>query len=239
MKSIDKIKDEKNTGNERDKNNILTILEKNDDFGEINNNNFFSSPKYFINQKYNKDIKRIEKLEVNSEILLLNENMDKNLITYSEKDLCQELRNIKFIDKNKFIYFKKEFNETINDSIGFFRSCYLNEEFLKDKRISKDLKLKTLYFEFEALFKSYRFYKLFINQFDDYFNDSMNIIQIAYFVLNFMKKYNDNYVRYFIILDSIPYDLLKELNEYKSEARKDKNCYIIELFQNKNMEDIL
>ena len=41
MKSIDKIKDEKNTGNESDKNNILTILEKNDDFGEINNNNFF------------------------------------------------------------------------------------------------------------------------------------------------------------------------------------------------------
>ena len=67
----------------------------------------------------------------------------------------------------------------------------------------------------------------------------MNIIQIAYFVLNFMKKYNDNYVRYFIILDSIPYDLLKELNEYEREARKDKNCYIIELFQNKNMEDIL
>ena len=218
---------------------FYVFLKENDDFEEKNNNNFFSSPKYFINQKYNKDIKRIEKLEVNSEILLLNENMDKNLITYSEKDLCQELRNIKFIDKNKFIYFKKEFNETINDSIGFFRSCYLNEEFLKDKRISKDLKLKTLYFEFEALFKSYRFYKLFINQFDDYFNDSMNIIQIAYFVLNFMKKYNDNYVRYFIILDSVPYDLLKELNEYEREARKDKNCYIIELFQNKNMEDIL
>lgn len=50
-----------------------------------------------------------------------------------------------------------------------------------------------------------------------------------------MKKYNKYGRRYFIIFDSVSYDLLDELKKFEKEARKDSNCYIIELFKNDNI----
>ena len=72
----------------------------------------------------------------------------------------------------------------------------------------------------------------------DFYDYSKNIIQIAYFVLNFMMKYNKNNARYFIILDSLSSDLFKELDEFESDARKDNNCFIIEIYKNEKIENI-
>ena len=139
---------------------------------------------------------------------------------------------------NQNIIFQKEFNITRNDLIGFFRSCYLNNDFFKSNVFSNENKEKTLFYEFEGLFKSYNIYKFFITKFINFYDHSKSIIQIAYFVLNFMMNYNKSNARYFIILDSLSNDLFKELEEFERDARKDNNCFIIEIYKNEKIENI-
>jgi len=193
---------------------------------------------HFIKEEYNKEMKREEKLEASNDIPFYNSNYDNILKTFSLYKNNDKKFDITLSKNNQNTIFQKEFNITRNDLIGFFRSCYLNNDFFKSTIFSNENKEKTLFYEFEGLFKSYSIYKFFITKFMDFYDYSKNIIQIAYFVLNFMMKYNKNNARYFIILDSLSSDLFKELDEFESDARKDNNCFIIEIYKNEKIENI-
>ena len=80
-----------------------------------------------IEQFYDEKIKRIEKLEVDSEIPLLEENIDNNLLTFLSNE--KKKKNEKEINEYILKIFSKELSMTYNDSIGFFRSCYLIRDF--------------------------------------------------------------------------------------------------------------
>ena len=230
MNKIEDVTDYNNTNLDIYSNNIN--LNENDNTEENDNNDIFNNNNYFKSQYYNDALKN-EKMNADSDIPFLDDKLGDSLKAFVIKSYDLNKEKVNKINKiNKNNIFKNEFYRTENDTIGFFRSCYLNNDFLKNNKYPEDFKLKTLYFEFEGLFKSYRIYKLFISQFNDFFLFPNNIVEIGEFILQFMKQYNQYGIRYFIIFDSISYDLLDELKKFEKEARKDRNCYIIELFNN-------
>ena len=198
----------------------------------------FEDSIHFIKEEYNKELKREEKLEASNDIPCYNNNYDNILKTFSLAKNNDKKFDITLHKNNQNTIFQKEFNITRNDLIGFFRSCYLNNDFFKSNVFSNENKEKTLFYEFEGLFKSYNIYKFFITKFISFYDHSKSIIQIAYFVLNFMMKYNKSNARYFIILDSLSNDLFKELEKFENDARKDNNCFIIEIYKNEKIENI-
>ena len=218
--------------------NIDNLNENEEYLGDIEN--IFNDKNYYLSEEYSKDLKREDKLEANSDIPLLDNDSEKKIkiFSFSIAEIDSETNKKYLTRENNKIIFEKEFSLTRNDSIGFFRSCYLNNDFLKSKENSSDLKFKTLYYEFQGLFKSYNVYKLFINKFEDFKKDLKNIIGIGHFILDFMRNYNKNFVRYFIIFDSISDDLINDLEIFEKEARKDENCFIIELFKNEKLENL-
>ena len=201
---------------------------------ELNNNNEENEEqknnKYFIRIDYNNSFKRKEGLNANSQIpLLSNENfVDLNVFSITNK------MDDKFNENNLKEYnnkiFEKEFYFTINDTIGFFRSCYLNNKYLQSK-YPEDIKMDSLQMEFSGLFKSYKVYKFFINKFNDFYNESKSIIDIAEFIIIFMEKYKKKNIRYFIVLDSITKDLIEQLKKLENNVRNTSNCFLT-LFSN-------
>ena len=200
-----------------------------DEKEEIDNNNIFNNNDYFKFQIYNNDLK-YEKLDSNDDIPYLDVNLEKSLKAFVINKKGDYLKKANKHTKSNI--FKSEFITTENDIIGFFRSCYLNNDFLKNKKWPEDFILKTLFYEFQGLFKSYRVYKLFISQFTEVLAFPNNIIEIGNFILQFMKKYNKYGIRYFLIFDSISQDLLEDLKIFEKDAKNDNNCFIIELFKN-------
>ena len=234
IKEMNKIEDII-TFNKTDKdinsNNIINLDENDNNIEKIDEDDIFNNNDYFKSQNYNKDLIN-KKMNADDDIPYLDENIQKLKVVFIKKK-DSNIEKINKINKNNI--FSSEFSYTENDTLGFFRSCYLNNDFLKNKKYPEDFILKTLYFEFEGLFKSYRVYKLFISQFIESFSFPNNIIEIGQFILEFMRKYNQYRRRYFIIFDSISYDLIDKLKKFEKEARKDPNCYIIELFKNYNI----
>ena len=190
--------------------------------------------KYFIKINYNKDFKKTENLEANSELSLLNDKMFEDLNIFSK--IIDEDNNEEKIRNIKKVIFNKEFYFTINDTIGFFRSCYLNNKFLQSKE-SEDLKLATLEFEFSGLFKSYKVYQFFIAKFKDFYSNTKSIIDIGEFIINFFEKYKTRKIRFFIILDGITKDLITQLNNLEDFARKVDKCFLFEIFENEGIND--
>ena len=188
----------------------------------------------FISTLYDENIKREEYLEANAEIPFLEKEPYKELNTFDDKDI--ELKKNERKYKKKI--FKKEFYFTVNDTIGYFRSCYLNNTFFENDKYSKEEKIATLHFEFSALFKSYRVFKFFINKFNDNEANFKNIIDIGIFIVNFMKKYNKENIRYFIIFDEINNKQIKQLKDFELLSQDDNNCFIIEIYNNDEINDI-
>ena len=193
--------------------------------------------KYFIKKNYNEYFKRKENLEANSENpLFIIENL-KELDFFSKRNEIDYNINIEEeIKKYNFKIFEKEFYFTENDTIGFFRSCYLNQAFLKGEKSEENKKI-IFELEFSGLFKSYKVYKFFINKFYDFYEKSKDIIDIAEFVFTFMEKYKPNKRRYFIILDSITKDLFEKLNNLEKMVRGDNRCFLIEIFDNEDINE--
>lgn len=215
--------------NKKDKVDIIDLLVK-----ESDNKLKKGLNKYYISEIYDKIIKREENLELNYEIPFIKEEKCDELNIFSKHDEFNK-NNYKNY-KNKI--FKKEFYFTENDTIGFFRSCYLSHKYLQNKDFSDIDKIETLHYEFSGLFKSYRVYKLFIAKFDDFFNKNKNIIDIGEFILDFMQTYKDNDIRFFIIFDDITKELIKQLESFENKVKSDKNCYLIEIFSNNETNEI-
>ena len=193
--------------------------------------------KYFIKKIYNKNFKRIEDLEADSENPLFNDEDIEELNIFSKKNKIDSNHDEEEeIKKYSLKIFQKEFYFTENDTIGFFRSCYLNQAFLKGKK-SEDLKITTLQLEFSGLFKSYRVYKFFINKFNDFYDSTKDIIDISEFIIKFMNKYKTNKRRYFIILDGITKDLFEKLTNLEKIGREANKCFIIEIFDNEGINE--
>ena len=190
--------------------------------------------KYFIKIDYGKDFKKTENLEANSELSLLNDKMLEDLNIFSK--VIDEDNNEEKIRNIKKVIFNKEFYFTLNDTIGFFRSCYLNHKFLQSNE-SEDLKLTTLEFEFSGLFKSYKVYQFFIAKFKDFYSNTKSIIDIGEFIINFFEKYKTRNIRFFIILDGITKDLIAQLNNLEDLARKVEKCFLFEIFENEGINE--
>ena len=219
-------------------NKNINLTEDDDKSNKSDNDDInLCDSKYFISQKYDNNLIK-QSLESDDNIPLLDETMSESLTYINANESILKLIKKKAKAHTKLIFLEKEFKITENDSLGFLRSCYLNNDFYNSKKFTDEGKMKTLNYEFEGLFKSYRVYKLFITQFNDFFAGSVDIIQIGEFILNFMRKYNRNNNRYYIVLDSISYDLLDELKCFENKARSDKNCFIIELFKNENIQNL-
>ena len=216
-----------------DKLDLTQILSQDNKF-QIDNINEEESKKYFILNNFDDKLKREEYLEANADIPNIKEELKDKLDVFSKGNLNFNEENLKLYEKK---IFQKEFNLTENDTIGFFRSCYLNNDFFQNKEYSKEVKKDTLYFEFSGLFKSYRIYQFFINKFNDKFHGVKNIIDISEFIMDFMQNYNKENRRYFIILDGITNELLKQLEDFETKVKKNKNCYVVEIFSNKEMND--
>lgn len=206
------------------------------DLDENKKNEFLLNPQFFKLQNYD-NISFKQKLEACDDIPNLDDNIIESLKDFGSDLSVEEFLKNKYNRDFKQIILQKEFKISSNDIIGFFRSCYLNNNFLKNNTIPDEVKIQTLLYEFEGLFKSYRIYKLFVAQFTDFYTSYKNIIEIGEFIFKFMKKYNKK-IRYFLIFDSISFDLVDELKIFESIARKDENCFIIELFQNEKMQNI-
>ena len=192
--------------------------------------------KYFIKKNYDNSFKRIEGLNTNAEIEFLdNINLEDLNIFTNMNEINAELVEDEFKNYKDKI-FLKEFYFTRNDTIGFFRSCYLNHTFLQSEK-NKDVIKAALQFEFSGLFKSYKVYKFFINKFNDFYKPSNNIIDIGVFIIDFMKKYNSKNRRYFIILDGITKDLIDQLKNLENMVRKEDECFLIELYDNEGINE--
>ena len=228
----------KKNDNEKENNQINIIDEQSDEIlNELKNKKEEDNNKYFINAQYNKDFKRIEKLNANSEIpLKIDDNLEV-LNIFSKTDEIKNKYNEDELKKYNNKIFGKEFYFTRNDIIGFFRSCYLNYKFLQGKKHSDNVKMATLQFEFSGLFKSYKVYQFFINKFNDFYKESKNIIDISEFIIKFMEKYKEDNIRYFIILDGITKNLFEQLNILEKKARMASKCFLIEIFDNEGINE--
>ena len=91
--------------------------------------------------------------------------------------------------------------------------------------------------EFSGLFKSYKVYKFFINKFNDFYNESKSINDIAEFIINFMEKYKKQNIRYFIVLDSITKDLIEQLKKLENIFRNTSNCFLVEIYENEGVNE--
>ena len=192
--------------------------------------------KYFMNINYSKDYKRTENLDANSDLSLLNDEIFENLNIFSKAGDEENHFNEEKLKNIKNILFTKEFYFTMNDTIGFFRSCYLNHKFLQSEE-SEDVKMGTLELEFCGLFKSYKVYQFFITKFKDYYNKKSNILDIAEFIINFFEKYKTRNIRYYIILDGITKDLIDQLNILEGLATKTDICFLVKIFENKGINE--
>ena len=210
---------------------IPNELNSNNEENEEQKNN-----KYFIRIDYNNSFKRKEGLNANSQIpLLSNENLEELNVFSMTNKMDNKFNEDNLKEYNNKI-FEKEFYFTINDTIGFFRSCYLNHKFLQSK-YSEDIKMDSLQMEFSGLFKSYKVYKFFINKFNDFYNESKSIIDIAEFIINFMEKYKKQNIRYFIVLDSITKDLIEQLKKLENIVRNTSNCFLVEIYENEGINE--
>jgi len=207
---------------------------------ELNNKNEENGDqkinKYFISIDYNDSFKREEGLNANSQIpILSNENFEDLNVFSQTKKMDNKYNEDKLKEYNNKI-FEKEFYFTLNDTIGFFRSCYLNHKFLQSK-YSKIMKMASLQTEFSGLFKSYKVYKFFINKFNDFYDESKNIIDIAEFIIIFMEKYKKQNIRYFIVLDGITKDLIEQLKKFENIVRNANNCFLVEIYENEGVNE--